>query len=133
MTNREGLRQRDRSKRRPACHPEERAFLIDERFDGPPLAHHYFELFPGCAGFGSREGHQTKAVISHCGQLGSVVLDVAVPGDGNPLGARHHGDPVEVPGVRGGDGAERAPALVEGTAWVAGIGDVGAQSRQQLA
>jgi hypothetical protein len=54
--------------------------LIDEGFDSPPLARHHFELLPGGTGFGCGERNEAKAVLSHGGQLGSVILDVAVPG-----------------------------------------------------
>ena len=72
-------------------------------------------------------------MISHRRQLGSVVLDVAVPGDGDPPGSGHHRDPVEVPCVRRRDGAHRTDALVDQPARIARIGDIGADGRDQLA
>jgi hypothetical protein len=84
-------------------------------------------------GLWCRQCHEAKPVISHRGQLGAVVLDVAVPGDGDPPCAGRHGDPVEVPGVRGRDRAGRSLALVEYASGVAGIRDVAAEGCDELA
>lgn len=128
-----GLPERDSSERGPGREADQRAILVDERFDGSPLAHDYLQLVPGGAGVGAREGDQAEAVVTDRGQLRSVVLDATVPGDGDPPCSGNHGDPLEVPRVRCGDGAGRTVAFVYYTARITWVGDVGTDGCDQLA
>lgn len=120
--------QRDLPHRGSGSCVDEGRRLGEATLDIAPTTHHDLQLAEDAARVGGCQSDHPGPVLSHCGDLQTVLLDVAVTGDDQPTpGPRPQGS-TPGPSPRARRWGKRALAFVDDHAGVAGIGDVGAET-----
>src|ERR1039457_1185430 len=107
--------------------------FIEKRLDLAPLAHEHFELVERVKGLFAAEDDHAGAAAADRVDLGAVFLDMAVPGDDEPMPPGGLGDPPGIRCVRPRDRARRpVPSALHRAARVAGVRHVSADPNQFL-
>lgn len=97
--------------------------------DHPPLGHEHLKPVEHAAGLAAAERHHARPAPPDGCDLDRVLLNPRVPGDDESIERGDLRDPEPALDRRTRNRARRAQTPEHDSAWVAGVGGVGAQAR----